>query len=80
MQGRTSFIIAHRLATVRHADRIIVVAGGKVVESGTHEELQAIEAGVYRRLAAMQFLRMRLEGRLAGRFNWQTAQNELSRY
>ena len=55
MRGRTSFIIAHRLATVRHADRIIVIDGGRVVESGTHEELQAIEGGVYRRLAALQF-------------------------
>ncbi len=55
MRGRTSFIIAHRLATVRHADRIIVIAGGHVVESGTHEELQALPDGVYRRLAALQF-------------------------
>ena len=55
MRGRTSFVIAHRLATVRHVDRIIVIAGGRVVESGTHEELQAIEDGVYRRLAALQF-------------------------
>jgi ATP-binding cassette subfamily B protein len=55
MRGRTSFIIAHRLATVRHADRIIVIAGGQVVESGTHEELQALPDGVYRRLAALQF-------------------------
>lgn len=55
MQGRTTFIIAHRLATVRHVDRIIVIAGGRVVESGTHEELQAMEEGVYRRLAALQF-------------------------
>ncbi|MDB6108668.1 MAG: multidrug transporter ATP-binding protein, partial [Pedosphaera sp.] len=55
MRGRTSFIIAHRLATVRHVDRIIVIANGRVVESGTHEELQAIENGVYRRLAALQF-------------------------
>jgi ABC-type multidrug transport system fused ATPase/permease subunit len=55
MRGRTSFIIAHRLATVRHADRIVVVADGRVVETGTHEELQAKEGGVYRRLAAMQF-------------------------
>jgi len=55
MRGRTSFIIAHRLATVRHADRIIVIADGRVVESGTHGELQAIEGGVYRRLASLQF-------------------------
>ena len=55
MQGRTSFIIAHRLATVRHADRIVVLADGRVAESGTHEELNAIEGGVYRRLASLQF-------------------------
>jgi ABC-type multidrug transport system fused ATPase/permease subunit len=55
MRGRTSFIIAHRLATVRHADLIIVIAGGRVVESGTHGELQAMDDGVYRRLAALQF-------------------------
>ncbi len=55
MHGRTSFIIAHRLATVRHADRILVIAGGRVAESGTHEELQAVEGGIYRRLAALQF-------------------------
>jgi ABC-type multidrug transport system fused ATPase/permease subunit len=55
MRGRTSFIIAHRLATVRHVDRIIVIAGGRVVESGTHEELQTIGDGIYRRLAALQF-------------------------
>jgi ABC-type multidrug transport system fused ATPase/permease subunit len=55
MRGRTSFIIAHRLATVRHADLIIVISGGRVVESGTHGELQAMDDGVYRRLAALQF-------------------------
>ena len=55
MRGRTSFIIAHRLTTVRHVDRIMVIAGGRVVESGTHDELQAMENGVYRRLAALQF-------------------------
>jgi ATP-binding cassette subfamily B protein len=55
MRGRTSLIIAHRLATVRHVDRIVVIAGGRVVESGTHEELQTMEDGVYRRLAALQF-------------------------
>ncbi len=55
MLGRTSFIIAHRLATVRHADRIMVMVGGRLVESGTHEELQAMPEGVYRRLAALQF-------------------------
>ena len=55
MMGRTSFIIAHRLATVRHVDRIVVIADGRVAESGTHEELNAIEGGIYRKLAALQF-------------------------
>ena len=55
MRGRTSFIIAHRLATIRHVDRIIVIASGRVVESGTHDELQALQEGIYRRLAALQF-------------------------
>lgn len=55
MAGRTSFIIAHRLATIRNADRIVVVVEGRVVESGTHEVLQSIPDGVYRRLAALQF-------------------------
>ena len=55
MQGRTSFLIAHRLATVRNADRILVVDQGRIVESGTHAELNAIEGGLYRHLAALQF-------------------------
>jgi ABC transporter fused permease/ATP-binding protein len=58
MRGRTSFIIAHRLSTVRHADRIVVLADGRVVESGTHSELDAVEGGVYRRLAALQFVKL----------------------
>ena len=55
MQGRTSFIIAHRLVTVRHVDLIFVIADGRVVESGTHDELQAMEGGTYQRLSALQF-------------------------
>ena len=55
MRNRTSFIIAHRLATIRHADRIVVISGGRVVEAGTHEALQSIENGIYRRLATLQF-------------------------
>jgi ABC-type multidrug transport system fused ATPase/permease subunit len=55
MRGRTSFIIAHRLSTIRHADRILVLADGRIVESGTHEELEKIEGGVYRHLASLQF-------------------------
>ena len=55
MQGRTSFIIAHRLATVRHADRIVVISGGKVVESGTHAQLLTANDGIYQRLSTLQF-------------------------
>jgi len=55
MQGRTSFIIAHRLATVRNADKIAVIEGGRVVEVGTHDELNARAEGLYRRLSSLQF-------------------------
>jgi ATP-binding cassette subfamily B protein len=54
MVGRTTVIIAHRLATVQRADRIIVLEHGKVVESGTHAQLVALK-GVYANLAALQF-------------------------
>jgi ATP-binding cassette subfamily B protein len=55
MRGRTSLIIAHRLATVRTADRIYVIKDGMTVESGTHAELTGRENGVYRNLAGLQF-------------------------
>ena len=54
MQGRTSLVIAHRLATVRDADRIVVMDKGEIVEIGRHEELVAAE-GLYARLASLQF-------------------------
>lgn len=54
MKGRTTFVIAHRLSTVQRADRIAVLAGGRLVEIGRHEELLA-KAGVYHRLHQMQF-------------------------
>lgn len=53
MQNRTSVVIAHRLSTIRHADEIIVLQKGKIVERGTHEQLLAKE-GFYKRLVEMQ--------------------------
>ncbi|MDW8465758.1 MAG: ABC subfamily B transporter ATP-binding protein [Chloroherpetonaceae bacterium] len=55
MQGRTTFIIAHRLSTVRTADKIIVVKDGQVMEQGTHQELMELEHGIYRTLSELQF-------------------------
>ncbi|HEV2566499.1 MAG TPA: ABC transporter transmembrane domain-containing protein [Microvirga sp.] len=54
MEGRTTLVIAHRLATVRSADRILVMDGGVIVEEGTHETLLA-HGGLYARLARLQF-------------------------
>jgi ATP-binding cassette subfamily B protein len=54
MQGRTVFIIAHRLATIRNSDRIIVLEQGQIVESGTHDELLQ-KAGRYAQLHSRQF-------------------------
>jgi ABC-type multidrug transport system fused ATPase/permease subunit len=54
MAGRTSITIAHRLATVRHADRIFVLDDGRIVESGSHNELLAA-GGLYARLYRIQF-------------------------
>jgi subfamily B ATP-binding cassette protein MsbA len=55
MQDRTVLVIAHRLATVRHADLILVLDGGRIVEQGTHQSL-LLAGGLYRRLHDLQFL------------------------
>lgn len=55
MEGRTSIIIAHRLATIRDVDCIYVLENGRIVEQGTHQELSIIEDGAYNALAKLQF-------------------------
>ncbi len=55
MQQRTSFVIAHRLSTVRNADQIIVLSKGKIVEQGTHDALM-LQGGIYKNLCALQGL------------------------
>ena len=57
-KGRTSIVIAHRLATIQQADQIIVMDAGKIVEKGTHEELLKVENGYYRNLYEVQFLKV----------------------
>ena len=54
MQGKTTFIIAHRLSTVRKADNILVFKDGKIIESGKHDELLKLKKGEYRRLYELQ--------------------------
>lgn len=60
-QNRTSIVIAHRLATIKNADKIIVLDKGKIVEQGTHKELLLIADGFYRNLHDKQFSKQELE-------------------
>jgi ABC-type multidrug transport system fused ATPase/permease subunit len=55
MKGRTSIIIAHRLATIRSADNILVLNNGVIAEQGTHKELLEVEKGIYKNLSNLQF-------------------------
>jgi len=60
MEGRTSLIIAHRLATIVNVDKIYVLNDGQVIEEGTHNELMSVEDGWYRYLASMQMTKSAL--------------------
>lgn len=55
MIGRTTIVIAHRLSTIQHANKIVVIKDGQVVEEGTHEKLLQIEDGIYQKLYTQQF-------------------------
>lgn len=70
MKGRTTFVVAHRLSTVRNADLIVVLDGGRIVERGTHDELMK-RGGLYHRLYEMQFVNeeMSLSGEIKSATN-----------
>lgn len=55
MANRTTFVIAHRLSTIRKADKIVVIEKGMIKESGTHQELIALDEGLYRNLSKLQY-------------------------
>ena len=65
MTGRTVFVIAHRLSTVRRADRIVVIENGTIADVGAHEDLMT-KLGTYRRLYELQFSNMEPPKAVAG--------------
>jgi len=65
MSGRTVFVIAHRLSTVRRANRIVVLDNGRIIETGGHEDLM-LQGGTYRRLYELQFSRLDVPKAVAG--------------
>ena len=69
MRNRTSFVIAHRLSTVRRADKIVALERGRVAEIGRHEELLTRPGGVYAKLYALQLFDQRREPADVGRGN-----------
>ncbi len=54
MKGKTAIVVAHRLSTIRKMDRIVVIAGGKIMEEGTHEQLSKKKNGLYKKLWTLQ--------------------------
>ena len=75
MKGRTTFVVAHRLSTVRNADLIIVLDRGRIVEKGTHDELMK-RGGLYQRLYEMQFVNEEMS--LSGEINSATNDGTIS--
>ena len=61
LAGRTSFVVAHRLSTIRNADRILVISDGRIIEDGTHRELMRLR-GRYHDLSVSQFIDESVDG------------------